>query len=197
MLVDQDERTVHFHVFMDENKWNGWHRRTFSLSSSTLLLSRITSWNGPSFIVAGLHLRVRTASCDMDFIFSGSEKRIINRQQTIDQVAIWLYFISSETSPGKTRFPALWYEFYQLALVTFVSWVWKWYFLESLEATDNFTAKKITFKNLCFKQYFLYKTVNSLCNDHCNLFERNSRRELPLRTSRKTSQLEEMLMSSS
>lgn len=48
---------------------------TFSFSSSTLLLSRITSWKDPSFIVDGLHRRVRTANCDMDFIFSGSKNK--------------------------------------------------------------------------------------------------------------------------
>lgn len=47
-----------------------YNERTFSRSSSTLLLSNTTSWKGSNFISEGLHRLDKTASCDMDFIFS-------------------------------------------------------------------------------------------------------------------------------
>lgn len=47
---------------------------TFSFNSSTLLLSSTTSWKESSFISDGLHRLDKTASCDMDFIFSTPKK---------------------------------------------------------------------------------------------------------------------------
>lgn len=66
---------------------------TFSLSSSTLLLSSTTSRKASSFIWAGHQRRVRTANWDMDFIRSGSTSKEINDWQNIWDAGLGIEYL--------------------------------------------------------------------------------------------------------